>query len=229
MHRFPLPAFPQVFLSMFLLSSVLAITPAANSTTIFADDFSLVPISRGLVPSAPLGWRIDNTGSVEILGQCGNFAAEDLLPGNNCYIDLDGNLGDEPSENFSPPGLLTTSLPLKFGYSYNLKFDLAGNQVVPFGDGVHVSFGSESHYIYKEPFEGFATLTYTFSPPSSGEYALSFINTNDDAYGALLDNVIVTEINGPVADVPVPPPLLGAAAAFGFSRRLRARLRSLRR
>lgn len=196
---------------------LFAMAPAANASVIFKDDFSMIPSSRGLAPVVPPGWTIENIGSVEVLGRCGMLVLEDLLPGNDCYIDLDGNTLDNLDLNPSPPGLLTTYLPLTAGHVYTLQFDLAGNQEVPFGDGVYITFGKEKHYVFRQPFEDFKTFTYTFAPPSTAAYELSFLNTNVDAYGALLDNVVVS-------GVPAPLPLFGAAAAFGCSRHLRRRI-----
>lgn len=206
-----------LFLSSLVCFGLFAVAPAAHANVIFADDFSIIPPSRGLDPVSPPGWTIENTGFVEVLGRCGMNVLEDLLPGNDCYIDLDGNRLEDLDFFASPPGLLTTFLPMTAGYAYTLQFDLAGNQVVPFGDGVHITFGTQKHYIFRQPFEDFKTFTYTFTPATTDAYELSFVNTNVDAYGALLDNVVVS-------GVPAPLPLFGAAAAFGYSRHLRRRI-----
>ena len=162
----------------------------------------------------PFGWTIangDKGGSVDIWGSCNSRVVDDLLPGNNCYVDLDGGTGVN--------GLLTRSFSLPAGHSYTVFFDLAGNnRDWPFLDTVTTTFGSAQRSDEIPPDDTFATFQLSFSPAISGIYSLSFINSNVDGYGALLDNVRLQQVPGPL-------PLFGAAAAFGVSRRLRNRCR----
>ncbi|MEB3318056.1 MAG: hypothetical protein VKO39_07950 [Cyanobacteriota bacterium] len=207
----------------FLLCGCLALGSAAEARVIFSDNFSAVPSARGLPFISPPGWMIGNNGWVELLGQCPGYNLPDLLPNNDCYIDLDGNSAfdyDADPNNLFPPGLLLTSVYLSSGHIYELQFQLAGNQSTPFGDGVFVNFGEISGFIFVPPFDDFTTFTYYYSPQVSGVYNLSFENTNVDAFGALLDNVVIIQS-------PAPLPALGAAAAFGFCKKLRKRIRHL--
>lgn len=200
-----------LFRSLFL-SGFLALGTAAHASIIFSDDFSAN--TPGL-NSTPLGWTIANTGTVDILGECNSTTFDDLLPGNNCYIDLNGDGGTSIGGSV---GLLTKSLFLPSGHAYTASFDLAGNNVNPFTDTVTISLGTSVRSITVNPFDDFTTYSIHFSPSVSSVYNLSFINSNLDYYGALLDNVSVEQVPGPL-------PLLGAGVAWGFSRRLRARCR----
>ncbi len=168
----------------------------------------------------PPSWSIGNNGWVEILGECEFYQSTNLLPGNNCYIDLDGNLPEDlevdPPSLFQP-GLLQTSFFLQRGYSYEASFELAGNQSLPFGDTVDVSFGSVQNTIFVDPYSDFTLYSILFEPITSGEYTLSFLNSNVDAFGALLDDVVVTQ-------TPAPLPVLGFGAVLACSRRLRQKM-----
>jgi len=194
----------------FLLFGCLALGTGAQAAIIFSDNFS--DNTPGM-NRTPLGWTIANTGSVDILGTCDGTTLNDLLPGNNCYIDLEGDLGIN--------GLLTKTLFLPAGHTYTAFFDLAGNnEDWPFPDTVTVNFGDSSSDVFLGPDAPFSTYSLTYSPAVSGNYNLSFINSNIDGYGALLDNVRVQQVPGPL-------PFLGAGVALGFSRRLRARSKKI--
>lgn len=184
---------------------------AARAGVFFVDDFSSnIP---SLDNPVPLGWSITNAGSIDILGSCTSASLDDMLPGNNCYIDLDG---DSPVN-----GLLSKSFSLVTGHSYVASFQLAGNQTYPFGDTVTINFGTSQTTEFIEPFDIFKTFEISFTPLVDDNYNLTFINSNIDNRGALLDNIIISQ-------VPVPLPLFGAAAAFGMSRRLRNRIQNTR-
>lgn len=197
----------RTFARFLLLSGLITMASASYAGVIFADDFS------SNIPSLnnpdPLGWSIGNGGSIDILGTCGSTSLDDVLPGNNCYIDLDGGTPVN--------GLLTKSLLLETGHSYIVSFQLAGNQFVPFGDSVSVTFGTSKTTQFIAPFDDFKTFDLTFTPSNNGTYDLTFINSNVDDSGALLDNIFITQ-------VPAPLPLLGAGVAFRFSRNLRSRI-----
>ncbi len=194
--------------SLFLFG-FLAFGTGAKASIIFYDNFS--DNTPGM-NRTPTGWTIANTGAVDILGTCNGSTLNDLLPGNNCFVDLEGDLGTN--------GLLTKSLSLPAGHSYTAFFDLAGNnEDWPFPDTVTVNFGTSSSDVFLGPDAPFSTYSLSFAPTVSGIYNLSFINSNIDGYGALLDNVRIQQVPGPL-------PFLGAGVAFGFSRRLRTRSRN---
>lgn len=205
-----------------LLFSVVAVTPTARANVVvFSDIFSAISQSRFLWdPPLPLNWTIENGGSVNVLGQCGGQVFDnipDFQTGvDNCYIDLDGNTQPFDPDNAILPGLLTRRLDLVQNHVYKASFDLAGNQINPFIDTVSVNFGSTSEDFQINGFDDFATYELFFTPTASGPYLLSFQNSNIDAHGALLDNVVVTDTSAPA-----PLPLLGAGAAMAYQRRLR--------
>jgi hypothetical protein len=209
---------PSKFISPFLLCAALAFPSLAKSGVVFSDDFSAN--TPAFDSPAPVGWQIANGGHLDILGECNSVILEDLLPGNNCYIDLDGN-----PDAILPGGknaLLVKSFYLPVGHTYTAYFSLAGNQVLPFPDTVYVNFGTSSFDFFLDWEADFSQYSIHFTPPATGIYNLSFLNSNIDGSGALLDNVILNQVPGPL-------PFLGAATALGFSRRLRARLRRNRR
>jgi hypothetical protein len=207
-----------IFARPFLLCALFAIPSAATAATIFSDDFSAN--TPAFDSPAPLGWQITNGGRLDILGECNSISLEDLLPGNNCYIDLDGN--PDPILPTVKNALLVKALYLPAGHAYTAYFSLAGNQTLPFPDTIYVDFGTISRSFSVDWEADFSQYSISFVPPTNGTYNLSFINSNIDGAGALLDNVVVDQVPGPL-------PILGAATAFGFSRRLRARLRRSRR
>jgi hypothetical protein len=200
------------FLRSLLLCGFLGLGSAANAALIFNDTFSAnVP---SLDSPVPLGWAINNGGSVDIIGTCSSVELNDWLPGNTCYIDLDGGTGVN--------GLLTKNLDLAIGHTYTAYFDLAGNQNYPFVDTVKTDFGGVQQEFEIQPFDEFLTYQLSFTPVVAGTYSLSFMNSNIDDYGALVDNVRVLQVPGPL-------PVVGVATMLGVSRRLRARLHSQRR
>ncbi|MEB3156743.1 MAG: hypothetical protein VKO26_04820 [Cyanobacteriota bacterium] len=197
-----------------LLCGVLTFGTGVKAALIFYDDFS------GNTPGidrTPLGWTIGNTGGVDIIGTCNSVELDDLLPGNNCYIDLTSDIG--PSGSFGSNGLLSKSLFLPVGHTYIATFVLGGNNVNPFDDIVTVSFGASIKEIAVDTDEFFSPHSISFAPTTSDFYNLSFLNSNVDYYGALLDNVRVEQVPGPL-------PLLGVGTAYAFSRRLRAQRRA---
>lgn len=180
---------------------------------IFSDTFDA---NLGSGDPVPTGWTIENGGDVDIVGAC-NGGIYDFLPGNGCYIDLDGNV---------TPGLLTKNVSLQGGIPALLEFGLAGSQR---GDvnTVSVLFGSASRIIATQSEDPFTLFDLAFTPPTTGDYVISFLNDGNDQLGALLDNVRVSQgasVPQSPSSVPAPLPLLGAGAAWGYARRLRMRV-----
>jgi len=183
----------------------------------FEDNFNL---NKPGLDSVPTGWTINGPGYVDIIGTCDGQSYYDLLPGNGCYVDLDGST--------SPPGKLTKTLSLKAGRSYIAKFFLAGSQdVTSSSDTVDVSFGSELQSYTLNYLDSFSSYSFIFSPLTTGSYALAFLDQGSDSHGVLLDNVSVTDTQArDHTDLPAPLPVLGTGMAFALSRRLRRRIRS---
>ncbi|MBM5815906.1 MAG: pyruvate-binding protein [Cyanobacteria bacterium K_Offshore_surface_m2_239] len=202
------------FFRSMLLCGVLTFGSGVKAALIFYDDFS------GNTPGVdrtPLGWTIASTGGVDIIGTCNSVELDDLLPGNNCYIDLTSDVG--PPSSFGSNGLLSKSLFLPAEYTYIASFVLGGNNVNPFVDNVTVGFGTSIKEITVNTDDSFSPYSISFTPTISDFYTLSFLNSNVDYYGALLDNVRVEQVPGPL-------PLLGIGTAYAFSRRLRAHRRA---
>ncbi len=178
--------------------------------------------------SIPDGWQVEGN----------NPAGLDLVGGGTVLlIDLDGT-------DFNPGAqtpTLSKSFDLTGGTRYNVKFDLWPG----YDDNyVDVAFGSYSGRFFRQSiYYGLQPQTHAFdfTPTSNGNYVLSFVNQNIDPSdptqvtrnvdlrGALLNDVKVWDEfsaePGPVTEpVPGPLPLLGAAAAFRWSRKLRARV-----
>lgn len=203
-----------------LIGSWFSDQARAYPVPMFVDDFNANSPNLNAVPQ---GWSIGNGGYVDIIGHCSGITYYNVLPGNGCYIDLDGSSGQ--------PGQLTRSLPLKGGRSYQLRFRLAGSQNPSSpSDTVKVDFGTETQAFTLADTDPFSFHAFSFNPLTNGSYAMSFLNLGvSDMYGILLDDVSVTDSQArDHTDLPAPLPLLGAGTAYGFSRRLRRRIRSTR-
>ncbi|MEY4352259.1 MAG: hypothetical protein RLZZ609_500 [Cyanobacteriota bacterium] len=112
-------------------------------------------------------------------------------------------------------GKLKKSFTLTGGFAYELSFDLGTTQ----NNSVFVTFGNSTSLISLFGVEPLTKRSLNFSPVVSGIYDVIFQDQGGDNSGGILDNVKITE------SVPGPLPILGVAAAFRVSRRLRARLR----
>jgi hypothetical protein len=178
----------------------------------------------------PDGWQVEGN----------NPAGLDLVGGGTgLLIDLDGT-------DYSP-GAQTPTLSKSFGLTggtrYNVKFELWPGYD---NNYVDATFGSYSGRFYQSSI-GYGlqpkTHAFDFTPTSDGSYTLAFANQNIDPsdptvltrnvdfMGALLNDVRVwdefsAEPGAVTQTVPGPLPLLGAFAAFRWSRKLRARVRA---
>ncbi len=123
----------------------------------------------------------------------------------------------------NPPGTLSQTLPTVAGTIYDISFLFNSYQNEP-DNALSVQVGSLSYTLDLVPF-AWTTYSGTFTAASSST-PLNFLFKTVDGSGTLgLDNVVVTETgSASAAAVPGPLPLLGAGAAFGWSRRLRKRI-----
>jgi hypothetical protein len=160
----------------FVLAALLAGASTAQAVTVFADNFDADTLSLNYTAFVN-GWTVTN-GTVDLIGT-GFF---DLYPGHGHYVDLDGST--------SQAGVLAKTLTLTGGVTYTASFLLGGSQR---GDTntVDVMFGGTTSTFVLASSDPLATRTLTFTPTTTGTYALSFHNEGGDNVGAILDDVSV--------------------------------------
>ncbi len=186
-------------LTALILSSGLAFALPSKAAVIFGDNFDSNVIGNNVVPS---GWFIANSGT---------GGAVDIKSSVSWgkYVDLDGS--------FFKPGQLSKTLSLPGGIENTLTFELEGNTL--FAETVDVTFGTSASTFNILADQSITSYSISFTPSVTGDYTLSFLNGGADNWGASLITVTVTQAPGPV-------PILGVAAVFGFSRKLRKRIKS---
>lgn len=166
--------------------AALGFCAASHAMPVFADHFDADALQLNQTVFTG-GWAVSD-GTVDLIGAGGSW---DLIPGNGRYVDLDGSTYNA--------GVFTKLLHLTGGVTYQASFDLAGNQRGYADDTVDVLFGaaSSAHTLASaDPLSGFML---SFTPDTSGSYALSFANRGGDNVGALLDNVVVSAVPEPGA------------------------------
>ena len=148
-----------------------------------------------------------------------------LATSGTFYFQADGDIGG--SYNVS----ISQMVNLIAGNAYQLSFDWAASPYfrdTSITSGWDITFGSDQDQVRASAgpntFSGWIAYTKTFTPTSTGLQIVKFISSGTPAGMppmSLLDNVQLREMP------PVPGPLtvLGAAAAYGYSRHLRRRIR----
>lgn len=134
------------------------------------------------------------------------------------YVELDANI------NYSLSQLATG---LSIGTTYDLKFFYSPRPDVPqSSNGAQVSLDGST--IFNIALDGtgntntvWSPFTHRFTATSSSTTVVFTGTGTSDSAGALIDNVILIEVPGPL-------PLLGVAAGLGWSRKLRNRIKSSR-
>ena len=136
------------------------------------------------------------------------------------------------SDGFDPRSPLEQTITgLEIGSDYTLSFEYAHAQEANVNGDTHqhweVAFGSESFvtpevFLPSNAFRGWDTATTQFTATSTSE-VLSFLayGTNGLPPYLLLDGVSLTK-----NAVPGPVPIIGLAAAYGWSRKLRRRIQT---
>ena len=94
-------------------------------------------------------------------------------------------------------GILSRTFASVAGMTYNLSFDLSGNQRINVDDTVAVKFGSTTASFTVGKTAPWQQRTLSFTALQSGEVMLSFANAGGDNQGAMLDNVLVTSVPEP--------------------------------
>ena len=195
----------------------LAMAGTANASIIFQDNFDSYNSGVEQLNFTNFGgtWTV-TYGAVDLIG---NGGANDFLPGNGLYIDLDGTTG--------VAGIMGHLESLSAG-DYTLSFDLAGNQrnsateVTTANVAILVGSGTAANQSYSlAQNTDFTTYSLDFSISPLVDPSLvmiSFGATGGDYIGMLLDNVsLQTKTTVPE---PVTLSLLGIGLlAMGFSRK----------
>jgi hypothetical protein len=156
---------------------------AHADTVIFSDNFNGTPASLNTVPA---GWTVSD-GTVDVVDS-GTYDLTCTGAIGRC-VDLDGSTGT--------PGTLSKSFASVAGTTYNLIFDMSGNQLGYAPDSVTVNFGTASQVINLVSSAPWANYQLSFSALTSGPFTLSFKNGGGDNVGAMLDNVTVTAVPEP--------------------------------
>ena len=196
---------PRYLLKYLAAAGLMACSVASQATVVFSDNFDASVAGLNVVPT---GWTVSD-GTVDVVS--GAFCVA-----GQC-VDLDGSTGNA--------GILSRDFGLLGGVAYLLSFDLSGNKRGGIDD-VLVTFGLSTLFFddlpASSPYTGY---TLGFTPGSNGVYSISFSNAGGDNIGALLDNVVITSLDGGPNGVPEPHSAALAAlalASLAFARRSRS-------
>ncbi|HPR06632.1 MAG: pyruvate-binding protein [Zoogloeaceae bacterium] len=196
---------PRYLLKYLAAAGLMACSVASQATVVFSDNFDASVAGLNVVPT---GWTVSD-GTVDVVS--GAFCVA-----GQC-VDLDGSTGNA--------GILSRDFGLLGGVAYLLSFDLSGNKRGGIDD-VLVTFGLSTLFFddlpASSPYTGY---TLGFTPGSNGVYSISFSNAGGDNVGALLDNVVITSLDGGPNGVPEPHSAALAAlalASLAFARRSRS-------
>jgi len=190
-----------------LVAAAVLVGAGASHAAVFSDNFDTYAVDQ-LNWVAQGGWTVAG-GTVDIIGAGGGW---DFFAGvGGKFVDLDGSSVQ--------PGTMSHDVALTGGVAYIASFDLAGSQRAGYDSGntVAVAFGGASQNFTLATFDPFQTFSLSFTPTTTGIYALSFFNQGRDNVGALLDDV-------QIAAVPEPESvalMLTGLAALGFVARWR--------
>ena len=202
------------------LSAVLVAGLASAESVEFSADFDAETPGIAVTPT---GFSAVGA-AVDLIGSGPNGTLADELPGNGYYVDLAGDFGTT----------IETDQVFEAG-TYELTFDLAGNNRQASADVVNVVLGDYSETITFEADEfesDFETFTFGFTTLEAG--TLSFANDGAEGFGALLDNISLvgdvtdagaavgvdadpddTGTGAPVTAVPTPAALPAGLLALG--------------
>jgi hypothetical protein len=150
---------------------------------------------------------------------------------------IDGNLIIDLNLDGIGSGTISQTLSTTLGEFYALSFYLAGpdlsatNPVFPNPRQVSIEVSGVSQ-IFSTPASNHLDLEWQLHElifqATGNQTNLTFSSLDRSGFwGPVLDNVtVVSNVVNITESVPGPLPVLGAAAAFGFSRKLRKRIKS---
>jgi MYXO-CTERM domain-containing protein len=182
--------------------------PCASAAVIFQDTFDSegTPGLSTLDYSPLANWAIG--GTVDLI-QSGDLYAITCAGGAGKCLDMDGTTGGT--------GTITTFTIFAQG-TYQLSFDLSGNQRSGSDDTLRVVFGDLDETFTRSPADPFETITRTVNVGAAGAQINIFQPGASDQLGIILDNVVLEDT---AASIPAPAAagLLGLAALAVARRR----------
>lgn len=183
------------------LGAVALFSVGANAGIIFQDNFDAEAGAAGtstLNYNAFSNWSVSG-GSVDVVANTNGWGIT-CAGGSGKCVDLDGSSGNA--------GILTSSLLSLAAGTYNLSFDISGNQRGGSADSFTLALGgflSESFTL--SPTAPWQTVTRSFIVSSNTANSIVFNHAGGDNIGIMLDNVSLSK-----TEVPAP----GTLALFGL-------------
>ncbi|MGY3569686.1 Ig-like domain-containing protein [Vibrio paucivorans] len=134
-------------------------------------------------------WGTENASSRVEVGREGVYLGRDADDRQNKLFEIEGGRNDTT---------LSTEFTAQGGSFYTISFDIAARRVgsSPVTLLLVDSEGNETTvYDYENQVREWSTETVTFEVPEDGDYKLVFQSSQSDTYGALLDNIELTEVD----------------------------------
>lgn len=195
-----------------LTAGVLALGMASASsaaTVIFQDDFNT---NTNALSATPSGWTV-TSGTVDIIGNDGvvNNGADafDFVPGNGVYLDMDGSTFAAGRIETAPPLNAVAGGLYRLSFSVGRYFDTPETLFFGFA-------GWSSSVNILTQINQFDTLSFDFTATVGGLNSLFFAGDGGDNRGALLDNVVLSQVPLPAGSILL---IGGLAALAGLRRR----------
>lgn len=184
-----------MYTRMIAIASAVLVSVSAHAGIIFQDNFD----SEGTQTShlnynGFTNWTVSD-GTVDLVGMPNGWGI-DCVGGTGKCVDLDGSTRDA--------GVFTsTSIALAAG-TYELSFDISGNQRNNTNDGTSVSLGGFFDQVFvlngSDPWQ---TVTHQFVVTNDTSDSIIFNHGGGDNIGIMLDNVMLSSV-----DVPEPASLV---------------------